>query len=52
MRGGGIFQNSRPKNAKNHAISVLQMQEFPQYNIMQEIRFFVPKIAKRNRKSL
>jgi hypothetical protein len=30
------FQNSRPKNAKNHAISLLQMQRYPQSNAKQE----------------
>jgi hypothetical protein len=36
---GEIFQNLRPKNAKNHAISLIQMQGFPQSNIKQEICF-------------
>jgi hypothetical protein len=33
---GKKFQNSRPKNAKNHAISLLQMQRYPQPNAKQE----------------
>jgi hypothetical protein len=33
---GNFFQNSRPKNAKNHAISLLQMQGCPQSNAKQE----------------
>jgi hypothetical protein len=41
----------KTKNAKNHAISLLQMQGFPQSNIKQEINFFVSKIAKSNSKS-
>jgi hypothetical protein len=39
MRGGN-FQNLRPKNAKNHEISLLQMQGCPQSNIKQEIKSF------------
>jgi hypothetical protein len=39
MRGKN-FQNLRPKNAKNHAISLLQMQGCPQSNIKQEIKTF------------
>ena len=35
---GKIFQNLRPKNANNHAISLLQMQGCPQSNIKQEIK--------------
>ena len=34
-----IFWNLRPKNAKNHAISLLQMQGCPQSNIKQEIKY-------------
>ena len=37
---GKIFHNLRPKNAKNHAISLLQMQGCPQSNIKQEIKSF------------
>jgi hypothetical protein len=37
MRGKN-FHNLRPKNAKNHAISLLQMQGCPQSNIKQEIK--------------
>ena len=39
MRGKKI-QNLRPKNAKNRAISLLQMQGFPQSNIKHEIKTF------------
>ena len=35
-----IFHNLRSKNAKNHAISLLQMQGCPQSNIKQEIKSF------------
>ena len=37
---GKIFHNLRSKNAKNHAISLLQMKGFPQSNIKQEIKSF------------
>jgi hypothetical protein len=37
---GEFFQNLRLKNAKNHAISLLQMQGCPQSNINQEIKSF------------
>ena len=37
---GKYFWNLRPKNAKNHAISLLQMQGCPQSNIKQEIKSF------------
>jgi hypothetical protein len=37
MRGKS-FQNLRPKNAKNHAILLLQMQGCPQSNTKQEIK--------------
>jgi hypothetical protein len=37
---GEIFHNLRSKNAKNHAISLLQMQGCPQSNIKQEIKSF------------
>jgi hypothetical protein len=37
---GGNFHNLRSKNAKNHAISLLQMQGCPQSNIKQEIKSF------------
>jgi hypothetical protein len=48
MRGGD-FQHLRPKNAKNHAISLLQMQGCPQSTIKQEIESFCFKIfTKRN----
>jgi len=39
MRGES-FHNLRSKNAKNHAISLLQMQGCPQSNIKQEIKSF------------
>ena len=43
------IQNFRPKNAKNHAISLLQMQGCPQSNIKQEIKSFCLKnFTKRN----
>jgi hypothetical protein len=46
---GEIFQNLRPKNAKNHAILLLQMQGCPQSNIKKEIKSFCFKIfTKRN----
>jgi hypothetical protein len=48
MRG----KEFKTKNAKNHAISLLQMQRCPQPNAKQEIKIFVSKIAKNNRKSL
>ena len=35
-----FFHNLRSKNDKNHAISLLQMQGCPQYNIKQEIESF------------
>jgi hypothetical protein len=37
---GKFFQNLRSKNAKNHAIPLLQMQGCPQYNIKEEIKSF------------
>jgi hypothetical protein len=37
---GKFFHNLRSKNAKNHAISLLQMQGCPQSNIKQEIKSF------------
>jgi hypothetical protein len=37
---GNFFWNLRPKNAKNHAILLLQMQGCPQSNIKQEIKSF------------
>jgi hypothetical protein len=37
---GKFFRNLKPKNAKNHAILLLQMQGCPQYNIKQEIKYF------------
>jgi hypothetical protein len=42
-----IFGPPMPKNAKNHAISLLQMQGCPQSNAKQEIKNIVSKIAKR-----
>ena len=35
-----IHDSCPPKNAKNHAISLLQMQGCPQYNIKKEIKSF------------
>ena len=35
-----IFHNLRSKNARNHAISLLQMQGCPQSNIKKEIKSF------------
>jgi hypothetical protein len=35
----------RPKNAKNHAISILQMQGCPQSNIKKKLNLFVSKIS-------
>jgi hypothetical protein len=37
---GEIFHNLRSKNAKNRAISLLEMQGCPQSNIKQEIKSF------------
>jgi hypothetical protein len=37
---GNCFHNLRSKNAKNHVISLLQMQGCPQSNIKQEIKSF------------
>ena len=49
QRGCTPIHDSRPKNAKNHAISLLQMQGFPQSNIKQEIKSFCfKKFTKRN----
>ena len=46
---GKFFHNLRSKNAKNHAISLLQMQGCPQSNIKQEIKYFCFKnFTKRN----
>jgi hypothetical protein len=41
---GDAFRNLRPKIAKNHAISLLQMQGCRQTNIKQEIKSFCFKI--------
>jgi hypothetical protein len=38
--GENFFHNLRSKNAKNHAIPLLQMQGCPQSNIKQEIKSF------------
>ena len=40
---GENFSEFKTKNAKNHAILLLQMQGCPQSNINQEIRIFVSK---------
>ena len=37
---GNFFHNLRSKNAKNHAISLLEMQGCPQSNIKKEIKSF------------
>ena len=50
--GGIIFQNLRPKNAKNHAISLLQMQGCPKSNIKQEIKSFCFKIFTKSNNEL
>jgi hypothetical protein len=49
MRGGN-FKEFKTKNAKNHAIFLLEMQGCPQSNIKQEINFCVSKVAKSNSK--
>jgi hypothetical protein len=38
------FKNSRPKNIKNHSISLLQMQRCTQSNAKKEIKSFISKI--------
>jgi hypothetical protein len=37
---GKFFHNLRSKNAKDHAILLLEMQGCPQYNIKKEIKSF------------
>jgi hypothetical protein len=49
---GNFFHNLRSKNAKNHAISLLQMQGCPQSNIKKEIKSFCFKIFTKSNNEL
>jgi hypothetical protein len=49
---GNFFHNLRSKNAKNHAILLLQMQGCPQSNIKKEIKSFCFKIFTKSNNEL
>jgi hypothetical protein len=49
---GYFFDNLRSKSAKNIAISLLQMQGCPQYNIKKEIKSFCFKNSTKSNNEL